>query len=61
MIKVVTNSLGSGNWIIVLDDKGDLWGGHSIGARDLANIFALAGMEVELVEVDDTQLDEGLY
>lgn len=61
MIKVVTNSLGSGNWITVLDDKGDLWGGHSISARELANIFALAGVEVEFVEVDDTQLDEGLY
>ena len=61
MIKVVTNSLGSGNWITVLDDKGDLWGGHSINARELANIFALAGVEVEFVEVDDTQLNEGLY
>lgn len=61
MIKVVTNSLGSGDWITVLDDKGDLWGGHSIRARELANILALAGLEVELVEVDDTQLDEDLY
>ena len=61
MIKVVTNSRGSGDWITIADDQGDLWGGHSINARDLANILALAGMEVELVEVDDTQLEEGRY
>lgn len=62
MIKIVTNSKGSGDWIKVADDKGDLWGGHSkLNVYNLANILALAGLEVELVEVDDTALDEGLY
>lgn len=61
MIKVITNSKGSGNWITVTDDKGDLWYGHSVNALNLAYILAQAGVEVEFVEVDDTQLDEGLY
>jgi hypothetical protein len=61
MIKVVTNNLGSGDWILVADKLGELWGGHSIRARELANILALAGLEVQLVEVNDDQMEEGQY
>ena len=61
MIKVVTNNLGSGNWITIADDQGDLWGGHRITAHDLYEILKMLKVEVDLVEVDDTQLDEGMY
>ena len=65
MIKVITNSLGSGDWITVADEMGDIWGGLSIGATDLVEILRTIlkgpGVEVELVEVDDTQLEEGAY
>lgn len=61
MIKVVTNNLGSGDWITIADDQGDLWGGHSITAHDLYEILKMLKVEVDLVEVDDTQLDEGMY
>lgn len=61
MIKVVTNNLGSGNRITIADDKGDLWGGHKITANDLVEILKMLNVEVDLLEVDDTQLDEGMY
>jgi hypothetical protein len=58
VIKVVTNNLGSGDWILVSDNLGELWSGHSIRAHELANILALAGLEVELVEVNDKQMNK---
>lgn len=63
MIKVVTNSLGSGNWITVLGHSGsELFAGHRVSARDLQEILNIVSRDgCELVEVDDTQLDEGMY
>lgn len=61
MIKIVTNANGSGDWIVVADEQGDLWGGHSIRAYDLQEILKLLKVEAKLIEVDDTQLEEGMY
>jgi len=61
MIKVVTNSNGSGDWITIANDQGDLWGGHRVGAHDLYEILKMLKVEVDLIEVDDTQLEEGVY
>ena len=63
MIKVVTNSLGSGNWIIVLGhNDSELFAGHRVTARDLQEILNIVDSKgCELVEIDDTQLDEGMY
>lgn len=61
MIKVITNSLGSGDWVMVTQDDNDIWGGRSVNPYDLADILSQLGMEVEYVKVDDTQLELGLF
>lgn len=63
MIKVVTNSLGSGDWVAVLGHSGsELFAGHRVGARELQEILDIVSRDgCELVEVDDEQLEEGQY
>ena len=63
MIKVVTNSLGSCDWVTVTGKAGEvLFEGHSIGPRDLVDILSYTvEAHVELVEVDDEQMEEGAY
>ncbi len=60
MIKVVTNSLGSGDWITVLGLSGTtLFSGHRVGARELVDILnAVSRSGCELIEVTDEQLEE---
>ncbi len=60
MIKVVTNSLGSGDWITVLGLSGTtLFSGHSVSARDLQEILNVVSRSgCELIEVTDEQLEE---
>ena len=67
-MRVITNSLGSCDWITIQDDAGnDVFAGHSIGARDLVDIINnLGGVgkyreEAILVEVDDEQMEEGNF
>lgn len=62
MIKVVTNSLGSGDWIHVKDGDYTIFEGHRISPYDL--VFMLTrygGSDVALVEVTDEQIEEGEY
>lgn len=65
MIRVVTNSNGSGDWVVVRSGGRDgfesIHEGHDIGARDLVEILKRVGVQAELVEVDDEQLEEGEY
>lgn len=63
MIKVVTNSLGSGDWITVLGHSGsELFAGHRVGARELQEILNIVSRDgCELIEVTDEQLEEGAY
>jgi hypothetical protein len=64
MVKVITNNLGSGDWITVLDtNTGEtLFEGHRISARDLVEILSFDGStEAELIEVTDEQMEEGNY
>ena len=63
MIKVVTNSLGSGDWITVLGHSDtEIFSGHSIGARELQEILNIVSRDgCELIEVDDEQMEEGAY
>lgn len=63
MIKVVTNSNGSGDWITVKGHCGEsLFEGHSAGARDIVDILnSLLDCGAELIEVNDEQLEEGEY
>jgi len=61
MIKVITNSLGSGDWITVVDANGEtLHEGHRISAFDLTMILQNLGHHTELVEVTDEQMEEGI-
>lgn len=64
MIKVITNNLGNGDWIIVRDtNTGEtLFEGHRISARDLVEILSFDGStEAKLVEVTDEQMEDGEY
>ena len=60
MIKVVTNSLGSGDWITVLGHSGStIFSGHSVSAQDLRDILDIVSRSgCELIEVTDEQLEE---
>ncbi len=63
MIKVVTNSLGSGDWVTVKGLAGEvLFEGHRITALDLADILShTVEAHIDLVEVTDEQMEEGAY
>ena len=61
MIKVVTNSLGSGDWVTVVDtNTGEtLFEGHRITPQDLVDILAFDdSIEATLIEVTDEQMEE---
>lgn len=61
MIKVVTNSMGSGDWVTVIDtNSGEtLFSGHRITPRDLVDILSFDdSISAELVEVTDEQMEE---
>ena len=66
MIRIITNNLGSGDWTIVklgdrYEDGDELFSGHRVTPLDLQLILQNLGHQCELVEIDDTQLDEGMY
>lgn len=57
MIKVITNSLGSCDWIKVVDGEEQvIYEGHSIGHFELFTILQTLDIPVELVEVDDDEI-----
>lgn len=62
MIRVVTNSMGSGDWVTVQiggrDGFETLHSAHSIRPSDLVEILQRAGAQAELVEVNDEQMEE---
>lgn len=63
MIRVITNSMGSGDWITVLGHCGEtLFEGHKAGPRDIVDILnSVLDCGAELVEVTDEQMEEGAY
>lgn len=60
MIKVVTNSMGSGDWVVVQGYCGEvLFEGHRAGPQDIVDILnSLLDCGAELVEVNDEQMEE---
>lgn len=59
MIKIITNSLGCGDWVRVEHIHGDrLHDGHNITPNDLAEILHRLGIYAEVVEVTDEQMEE---
>ncbi len=61
MIKVITNNLGSCDWVIVKDNADTLFEGHSVSTLELASLLEQLGHEVDLVQIDDEQMEEGAY
>ena len=62
MIKVITNSLGSGDWITVRHGENILFEGHKISPQDLVDIIDNITFESgQLIEVTDEQMEEGAY
>ena len=59
MIKIVTNSLGSGDWIYIKHHEGVVYEGHRPSVRDIKFMLELIGHKVELCEVTDEQMEEG--
>lgn len=60
MIKVVTNSLGSGDWIHIKEGDETIFEGHRVGVNDL--VFLLERYaNVKLIEVTDEEIEEGTY
>ena len=59
MIKVVTNSLGSGDWITVLGHSDtEIFSGHRMTAQDVVDLLNLVGVDATLVQVTDEEMEE---
>jgi len=63
MAKVITNSLGSGDWIVVLGPSGsEIFSGHSVGAQELREILDIVARGgCELIECTDSEMEDGVY
>jgi len=63
MIKVVTNSLGSGDWVVVLGHSGsEIFNGDRVSARDLRQIIdQVSRSGCELIECTDSEMEDGVY
>ena len=61
MIKVITNSNGSGDWIHIKEGDLTIFEGHRVGAQDLVFLLQRYIRWVDLVEVTDEQMEEGEF
>ena len=61
MINIITNNLGSGDWVIVRNGMEELFSGHRITPLELLSILEQLGHDTDLIEIDDEQMEEGLY
>lgn len=61
MIRIIINSLGSGDWVVVQRGKDELFSGHRITPMELSSVLEQLGHATDLVEIDDEQLEEGAY
>lgn len=60
MIKIFTNTLGSGDWIYIKDTQGRvLFEGHGIGIGDLKWMLQQLGHDTEIHEISDERMEEG--
>ena len=59
MVKVITNSNGSGDWIVVQGHGGtELFSGHRVDAHDLQYILSIVSRDgCELIDVNDEELE----
>lgn len=61
MIRVITNNLGSGDWVVIKNNDETLFEGHRVSTFDLVMILQNIGIHTELAEIDDEQMEEGAY
>ena len=61
MINIVSNSNGSGDWVVVEKDGEELFSGHRIGPMDLSAILEQLGLETDLIAVTDEEMEERDY
>lgn len=57
MIKIYSNSKGSGDWIQVFDGEKEVWEGHSISVRDLHYILLELNKEVKRIDLTDEEME----
>ncbi len=61
-VQVITNSLGSGDWVSVrLKNCPSIMEGHRITPRDLVDLLNELGVAAELIELTDEQAEAGCY
>jgi hypothetical protein len=62
-IQVITNNMGSGDWVVVKYNTDTIFEGHRISPRDLVDIINTfySNEGAELVEVTDEQMEQGDY
>jgi hypothetical protein len=59
MIKVITNSNGSGDWIHIKEGDETIFEGHRVGVHDL--VFLLERYaNVKLIELTDEEMEDGV-
>ena len=61
MIRIITNSLGSGDWTVIKNGQGTLFEGHRPSNYELAAIFEQMGYTAGVIECTDEQMEEGTY
>ena len=61
MIKVITNSLGSGDWVIVQEGTETLHETHRVTALDLVMILQNLGIQADLLEYTDSEMEDGVH
>ena len=61
MIKIITNSMGSGDWVVVKNGDETLFEGHRISILELSSILEQLGHETDLVETTDEEMEEGAF
>ena len=57
MIKIYSNNLGEGDWVLIMKDDDVLYEGHKPSLSDLEWIFKDLGYEVDRPDMDDAELN----
>lgn len=60
-VRIITNSLGSGDWVVVKYGDQMLYEGHRPSVYDIEGMFEAVGVLAGVEEIDDEQMEEGAY
>jgi hypothetical protein len=61
MIRIITNNLGSGDWVVIKQGDNVLFEGHRPNVYDMRDVFESIGILAGVEEVTDQQMEEGAY